>query len=217
MKTKKQTNHKQTGLAGACTLWIMLDVPDLNSSGNVIHWNKVINSVSSQLKGATFIPEEYRHISLVWNKLKQPLAQDARIKIDRALSQANEELKRLYPHGVKNIALLDGAFFLEGNAVVFEVAKNPDLIKIIDTMLASFASEGLKGFECNGIKGKTPLHVTLGRIIPEKQAYAFREQIQKLSAPSGARASQGESFASNLFRTSCSPTDEYLFLGSYTF
>lgn len=199
-----------------CWFYIMLDVPDFNTSGNSIDWKGVINNLTSQILGAEFIPVDYRHITLAWHKFKQPLNKAIREKLERAFDRAKEELKILYPNGIQNIALLDGAYILGENGVVFGVATNPDLIKIIKIISESLSRENLTEFEFP--EEKLPLHVTLGRIIPVKKAYDFKDQIRTLNAPSGARISQGESFASDIFRTSCTlPKNVYLSLGNYKF
>lgn len=227
LEIRRQVNCEKKGISITyplaqdiqdCSVYIMLDVPECNTSGKAIDWKGTINTINSQMHNAEFIPLAYRHISLSWHKFKQPFTQMIREKIERALKRANENLKVLFPNGLQNIALVDGAYVLGENAVAFGVAKNPDLLKIVQTISEALSRENLTDFEFPGFEEKSPFHITLGQIIPEKKAYDFKEYIQALNAPGGARASQGESFASHSFKISCTlPKNVYLFLSDYNF
>ena len=216
-KTISSTNPPEEAIENCSLLYIMLDVPELNIAGKPIDWKGVIHSITTQMRNAKFISVDYRHITLGWCKFKQPITQKIRKKLEGALNRANENLKIPYPNGIQNIALLDSAHVLGENAVAFLVAKNTDLIKIIKTISEFLSLENLNDFEFSGLKEESPLHVTLGRIIPEKKAYDFKDQIRILDAPSGAKASQGESFASDTFRISCTLPNTYQHLATYKF
>jgi hypothetical protein len=203
------------------SFYIMLDVQDFNAQGQPIHWKESIDLIASKIEGAKFEPIDYRHITLAWYQSDQSFAPDVLIKIERALTRANEVLKIFYPNGARGISLVDGAALIGRNkqsSVAFRVAESADLQKIQATLLKFLSFENIAGFKFNTFSKKTPLHVTLGKIKPGKVAKKFKDEVEHLDAPEGARASQGEDFVVNKFRATHSlPNAPYQEVGAYAF
>ena len=69
MPKKKEERGDSFGLAFEdCSLYITLDIPDMNASGKPIDWKNLIRDFSAQIKDTEFLPLDYRHITLAWKK-----------------------------------------------------------------------------------------------------------------------------------------------------
>lgn len=181
-------------------LYIGLDIQELNSNGQRIRWETPINGMNTRIGNARFEPNDYFHITLAWYETKKAIDPAIVAKFERALAHATEILKIVFPKGVHGISLLDGAVLLGQNAVAFRVAESADLKKMQDIFLKFLSFENIEGIKYNTFTKENPIHVTLGKIWPPKIAAQFQNNISNLSAPDGARASQGQSFTINTFR-----------------
>ena len=182
-------------------LYIGLDIKERNSKGQQIRWETPINGMIAKINNnAQFDPNDYFHITIAWYETKKAIDPAIVAKFERALAHATEILKIVFPTGVHGISLLDGAVLLGQNAVAFRVAESADLKKMQDIFLKFLSFENIEGIKFSTFNKATPIHVTLGKIWPAKTAQQFQNSVTTLSAPDGARASQGQSFAINTFR-----------------
>lgn len=202
-------------------LYIGLDIQACNTNGQEIMWQEPANALSSQMpKDATFFVNDYFHITIAWYESKDSLSQQFIEKVKKALNHATEILKIIYPKGITGIALLDSAILLgrKKDAVAYRVAQSIELKQLQDIILKFISFENITNFKFSTFEPGTPLHATLGRIMPSKFAKTFQQVAHELNAPRGARASKGESFSSNSFRLTYSTTaDAWQELMSYTF
>ena len=99
---------------------------------------------------------------------------------------------------------MDGAVLLgkSHNALAFRVTESAELQKIQQIILKFISFEQVTGFKFSTFKEETPLHLTLGRIIPSRQGKRYEGIAAAMNAPSGARASQGEDLLINTYRIS---------------
>ena len=186
----------------ATRLFIGLDIKELNSNGQPIRWQTPINSMVSRINNAKFEPNDYFHITIAWYETKKAIDPAMIAKVERALAHAAEILKIVFPTGVYNISLLDSAVLLgvSKSTVAFRVAESTDLKKLQDILLKFLSFEQIEGFKFSTFAKETPIHVTLGKILPQKMGPQFQNIAATLSAPDGARTSQGQSFTINTFR-----------------
>ncbi len=182
-------------------LYIGLDVKEFNSNGQPIRWQDSIDAMQAQIKDADFVPNDYFHITIAWYEAKNPLTPEIIARVERALANASQILKIVFPQGVTGIALLDSAVLL-GNknaTVAFRVAESADLKKLQDILLKFLSFENIGDFKFNTFEKDTPIHVTLGK-IRSKSTRQYQNAAANLHAPEGARASQKQSFTINTFR-----------------
>lgn len=204
-QTISSSRKKQCSTQKNYRLYILLDVPDVNHKQKPIQWQKTINRLTSHIdQSLNFIPEGYPHISLVWYESEEPLSGDSIAKLKRALADVRDILKDKYPNGICGISFLDGAMMIgkHKNVVAFKVALSDELKKVQTILLKRIALENIEGFKANGSDGLAPLHVTLGRIYPEKQGKKCTDLVQGLFAPMGASDYHGQSFVANILRVS---------------
>jgi hypothetical protein len=147
------------------------------------------------------MPNDYFHITIAWYEAKNPLAPEIIARVERALANASQILKIVFPNGVRGVALRDSAVLLGNKSatVAFRVAESADLKKLQDILLKFLSFENLADFKYNTFEKDTPIHVTLGK-IRSKSGRQYQNAAANLHAPEGARASQGQSFTINTFR-----------------
>ena len=203
------------------SLYIMLDVPDVNSKGQPIEWQGTIDKLKSQINMRfEAVRGKYYHITLAWYKSKDQFKQEFLSKVGRALDHAKEILHIVYPDGVRGISLVDEASLLgsKKNAVVFRVAASNTLKNIQEIILKFLSFEGITDFSFNTFEIKSPIHVTLGRIFSQSKPSNLQDIVQSLDAPDGTRKSQGESFIAKMFRASYSSgNNDYQEINEYAF
>jgi hypothetical protein len=184
-------------------LYIGLDIKDHNTNGKPILWNAPIMDITSIISDDDeFVPSDYFHITIAWYETKNQLSQEMIAQVERALSNASQILKIVFPQGVTGVSLLDGAVFLgnKKDSVAFRVSESTDLKKLQDILLKFLSFEKIEGFRFNTFDRETPIHITLGKIWPSRAAFQYRDIAETLDAPDGARASKGEGFTINTFR-----------------
>jgi hypothetical protein len=182
----------------------MLDIQSFNAKGQPVYWEESINEINSKIRDGYFVPGKYHHVTLAWLESENPIPEQTINKIENALTAANEILKIVYPSGVTGISLMDGAVLLgkSHNALAFRVTESAELQKIQQIILKFISFEQVTGFKFSTFKEETPLHLTLGRIIPSRQGKRYEGIAAAMNAPSGARASQGEDLLINTYRIS---------------
>jgi hypothetical protein len=204
----KPAEREMSADSGNHLLHIMLEVPDLDSRGKPIGWQKAIDPLMSQMKkveGAEFVPTDYYHITLARYKSGQPFPQDFLPKVEQALSRAQEILKIVYPRGARGISLVDRGVLLgksekpkDRDTVAFRVAAESVALEKVQGIIAKFISfEGITDFQFRSFNGEKPFHLSLGRIKPKKIARTFRGMVNALHAPEGTRVSQGQEITIN--------------------
>ncbi len=184
-------------------MYIGLDIKELNSKGQPIRWETPIHGIVSRIgDNAKFETNDYFHITIAWYETKNAIDPAMIAKVERALAHAAEILKIVFPTGVHGISLLDGAVLLGPgkNIVAFRVAESLDLKMLQDIFLKFLSFEQIEGFKFSAFAKETPIHVTLGKILPQKMGPQFQNLAATLSAPDGARTSQRQSFTINTFR-----------------
>ena len=186
-------------------LYIGLDVKELNSMGQSIHWQGPIDKIQffPKIGDSKFEPNDYFHITIAWYESKNVITPEVIAKVERALAHAAEILKIVFPEGIHGISLLDGAVMLGNknkNSIAFRVAESADLKKLQEIFLKFLSFEKIEGFKFSTFQKETPIHVTLGKIWPPKMGAQFKNIAAQLYAPEGARASQGQSFTINTYR-----------------
>lgn len=183
-------------------LYIGLDVKTHNSSGEYIRWQDTIDLFSRQLKeNVKFIPNDYFHLTLAWIESKNTFDADTISRIEKMLSHASSILKIVFPVGV-SVGLLDHALLMGDKkaSVVFAVAESGDLKKLQDIIIQFLLFENIKGIKFNTFDKENALHVTLGKICPNKGASGYQKIAYALNAPEGARHSLHQNFTINTFR-----------------
>lgn len=183
-------------------LYIGLDIKEHNAKGDSIRWKEAITAISSKITDGEFIPNDYFHITIAWYESDKPIAPEIISKVEHALANASQILKIVFPLGVTGIMLLDGAVLLGArkDSVAFRVAESNDLKKLQEILLKFLSFEKIEGFKFSTFQKETPIHVTLGKIRPSKNAYQYQNAAEVLNAPSGARAANNEGFTINTFR-----------------
>lgn len=183
-------------------LYIGLDIKEFNSNGQPIRWQDSIDAIKAQIKDAEFVPNDYFHITIGWYDAKKPFAPEIIARVERALANASQILKIVFPQGVTGVGLIDGAILM-GNkkaTVAFRVAESDELKKLQDILLKFISFENIADFKFNTFEKETPIHVTLGKIRPSKLARQYQKVASDLHAPEGARVSRRQDFTINTFR-----------------
>lgn len=183
-------------------LYIGLDIKPRNDKEKPILWKETVNSLNAKINNAKFAPNDYFHITIAWYETPNSLSHEFINRVERALSNASQILKIVFPDGVKGISLHDGAVLLGNrkNSVAFRVAESSDLKKLQEILLKFLSFEKIDGFKFNTFEKESPIHVTLGKIKPFQEANQYMNAISTLNAPIGTRASKKEGFTINTFR-----------------
>ena len=116
-------------------LYIGLDIKEHNANGQFIRWQDPIESMIAKMIDSEFIPNDYFHITIAWYETKNLIAPEVIARVEHILKNASQILKIVFPQGITDISLLDGAILLgndKKSSVAFRVAESVDLKKLQD-------------------------------------------------------------------------------------